>query len=97
MYKRQGNTQKVYSYFYVRYGIWYLLFSGRKASRDAFLKEYKRIFEWYEKNAIPKKFPLFGKETKGDSFFTKLTVNVFLVVDKLKLVNVFAKLYCSEK
>ena len=60
-------------------------------------KEYNRIFEWYEKNAIPKKFPLFGKETKGDSFFTKLTVNVFLVVDKLKLVNVFAKLYCSEK
>ena len=42
-------------------------------------------------------FILFGKETKGDSFFTKLTVNVFLVVDKLKLVNVFAKLYCSEK
>lgn len=40
IYQRIGNTQKVYSYFYVRYGIWYLLFSGRKASRDAFLKEY---------------------------------------------------------
>ena len=47
----------------------------------------------YEDNS----FIVFGKETKGDSFFTKLTVNVFLVVDKLKLVNVFAKLYCSEK
>lgn len=67
IYQRIGNTQKVYSYFYVRYGIWYLLFSGRKASRDAFLKEYKRIFEWYEKMRY-QKFPLFGKETKGDSF-----------------------------
>ena len=44
-----------------------------------------------------KKFPLFGKETKGDSFFTKLTVNVFLVVDKLKLVNVFAKIVLQRE
>lgn len=97
IYQRIGNSQVLYSYFYVRYGVWYLLFSGRKASSDAFLKEYKKIFGWYDQNRIQKRFPLFGKETKGDSFFTKLTVNVFLMMDKLKLVNVFAKLYCSGK
>ncbi len=97
IYQRIGNTQKVYSYFYVRYGIWYLLFSGRKASRDAFLKEYKRIFEWYEKKCDTKKISVIWKRNKRRFVFTKLTVNVFLVVDKLKLVNVFAKLYCSEK
>lgn len=95
IYDRIGNSKREYSYFYTRYGVWYLLFSGRNASLEAFLQEYKQIFKWYEQNGIRTQFPLLGKATQGDSFSTRLIVNVFLVINQLNLVPLFARWYCS--
>lgn len=95
IFERVGKREKEYDFFYVRYGIWYLLFSGKKAEKNVFLREYGRIFKWYEKHEISEKFPIFGKSTKGEKIQVKIIINLFLIMHKLKLIKLFAGIYCN--
>lgn len=86
-----------YNMFYVRYIIWYLLFSGRQANAKRFVKEYKRGFAWLYKKQIPLRFPIFSCKTKGEKLSVKMIINVFLILHKLHLVPLFARVYCKGK
>ena len=61
IYNEVGSGEILYSYYYIRYGIWYLLFSGRQSTKEKFLSEYKKLFLWYEKRNVPCKFPIFSR------------------------------------
>ena len=41
--ERYDNVDEYLAYYLTRYYIWYLLFSGREASKDSFILEYNRI------------------------------------------------------
>ena len=94
IYERVGKEKAEYSYFYVRYGIWYLLFSGRNAKTDEFIREYKKILSWYELNEIRLKFPV-GKKTDGEKLSVKLIIKGFIIMHRLKLIKAFAYFYCK--
>lgn len=95
IYQRVGTENEEYSYFYVRYGIWYLLFSGRNAQYNDFIREYYNIFSWYRKNDIKEKFPILSSKTKGEKASVKLVIKSFLLIHKVKCVKLFARFYCK--
>ena len=97
IYERIGKKKEEYSYFYVRYGIWYLLFSGRYAESNDFVKEYKNLFSWYKSKEIKIKFPLLSKKTVGETKSVKLAIGLFIIIHKLGLTRVFANIYCKGR
>lgn len=80
--------------WFVRYVVWYLLFSGRKADRKMFLKADKDLFAWLHEHKIAIKFPVRGV-TDGETLKIKITVGMYLVIKKTNLLGVFSKLYCN--
>lgn len=82
-------------YFISRYFIWYLLFSGKKATTEEFVLEYKKVKKWLRDNNY---YNLsFAKILKNESSLkNKLIISIFLIIMKLKLVNIFAKVYCKS-
>lgn len=89
-----GN-EKPYSYFYVRYVIWYLLFSGRKSNVTQFMKEYKKGFYWLKTNNIPIVFPVFSKSIKGETVMNRCLINIFILFHRMKSVKIFASIFCK--
>lgn len=82
-------------YFVARYFIWYLLFSGRRATSKEFLEEYKKIKKWLIDNNYYN-YISFSKILKNESSFkNKIIISIFLLIIKLKLINIFAKVYCK--
>ena len=94
IYNEVGSGEILYSYYYIRYGIWYHLFSGRQSTKEKFLSEYKKLFLWYEKRNVPCKFPIFSRAVLAEKLATRCMVGCFLIFHKFKLVKLFAKFYC---
>ncbi|MCF0145375.1 MAG: glycosyltransferase family 2 protein [Eubacterium sp.] len=88
------HTEKWYGPFFVRYVIWYLLFSGRSASSEAFMREYKACFGWLAEEQIPIRFPIGDKDFSCERSSAKCSIHAFLMLHRLHLVPLFAKLYC---
>ena len=84
-------------YYIIRYIIWYLLYSGKTASSDDFIAEYKKLFGWLENN-IPNykknKYLSFFK-LKEDPLKYRLIVNTFAILSKMNLIGIFSKIYCK--
>ena len=95
IYKRVGKEKEEYTFFYIRYGIWYLLFSGKNAKKQAFMQEYSNLFSWYKMNDIKVRFPILKGKTRGEKISVKLIVKGFIIIHKLKMVKLFADFYCK--
>lgn len=85
-------------YYIIQTGIHYLLFSGRSALGSNFYKLYKQIFEIFYKNNTAyykNKFISFGPS--GALMSVKISISVFMILHRLNLINLFAKVYCNGK
>lgn len=82
-------------YFYVRYIVWFLLFSGKTAKNSEFNKECDRLFKWLSENNIKLGLHIFSNEIAGESF-NRFVVWIFYIMYKLKLIPVFSKIYCTR-
>lgn len=82
-------------YWYVKWVVWYLGYSGRNASKEDFLYEADRLFGWLEKNGIRSRFPLISKEIKGEPLLFRIIIIGFLCVKKFHLLKLFAAVYCK--
>lgn len=83
------------NYFYFRYYIWYLLFSGKSSTSREFICEYNKIKIWLDKNNINNRIFPFSTKLKGESFKNRVIVLIFLINEKLHLIKLFAKIYCK--
>lgn len=90
-----SGKSDMYSMYYVRYVIWYLLFSGKQANRKEFMQHYHLSFGWLKQNEIPIFFPLFSSKIKGERFSNRLIVFLFVLIYHLRLGSLFASLYCK--
>lgn len=93
-YKNIENVE-LNQYFIIRYLIWYLLYSGKKATCKSFILEYNKLFAWlkenipnYQSNEYIKHCP------KGEYRKIHLCIHIFIFMDKLKIIKLFAKIYC---
>lgn len=94
IYDKIGKGDRLFSYYYIRYGVWYLLFSGRRATQEEFITEYHRIFTWYRERGIPEKFPIFSRDIFGEKMAIRCIINFFLILRKFKMVKIFSNFYC---
>ena len=91
------ENPELHRYYIIRYIIWYLLYSGKGASKEKFMSEYKKYFSWIEKN-IPnykknREIAIFGP--KGEHPSVGFTIFIFMLLHKMHLVGLFASLYCK--
>lgn len=88
------KRDELLNYYYIRYYIWYLLFSGRNSNSSRFMDEYKRIKDWYIKKNIQLNISPFSSKIKGESLKDRLIVFMFITFEKLHLIKLFSKIYC---
>ena len=81
------------NYFLERYIVWYLLFSGKQATKKQFKALYKESREWLNKNDIKRSVKVFN--LKGEFLKIKVLIRVFRIIEKLNLVSLFACIYCK--
>lgn len=92
-----GKPSELEVYYLKRYYVWYLLFSGRTSSNKEFIHQYIRIKEWLKENKLISTISPLSKKVQGERFQTKISLIVFLSLEKLRLVPLFAKIYCKGK
>ena len=92
-----GKPSELEVYYLKRYYVWYLLFSGRTSSNQEFIHQYIRIKEWLKENKLISTISPLSKKVQGERFQTKISLIVFLSIEKLRLVPLFAKIYCKGK
>lgn len=82
------------AYYLVQTGVYYLLHSGRYADPKDFISLYRHIFKLFRDNAILTSRNKLLVGWSGVAFSTRAAVGIFVVLHGLKLVPVFARLYC---
>lgn len=82
------------NYYFYKYYVWYLLFSGRTSSKEIFLREQFRIKSWLKDKNIKNTISPLSTKLKGESFSHRVSVFIFLWLDKLHLMKLFATIYC---
>ena len=92
-----GKPSELVVYYLKRYYVWYLLFSGSSSSDQEFIHQYIRIKEWLKENELISTISPLSKKVQGERFQTKISLIVFLSLEKLRLVPLFAKIYCKGK
>lgn len=91
------GRQELYDLYYVRYVVWYLLFSGRSGSREDFIEEYTRGIAWLKEKDIPIRFPVCSSRIKGESIKNRMIIACFLMLHRMRLVRAFANVYCKGR
>ena len=90
----EKNYEIVEMYF-IRYIVWFLLFSTKKVKYNIIKTEYEKIFKWLEE-----RFPNYQKnkllginKPKGEIASVRITVYLFMLAHKLKLGKVMLAIY----
>ncbi len=84
----------IYRYYYLRYVVWYLLFSGKNTSAQIFYSEYIRYFKWLKEHGIKSYFPMFNRIVSAEALKNRLIISVFVTLHNLGLVKLFSRIYC---
>ena len=83
-------------YYLLQTSIHYLLFSGRNAAADDFVRLYKSFFAIYDEHNINyknNKYIMFGP--KGALVSVRVAISGFMLLHRLNLIGMFAKVYCN--
>lgn len=94
IYTLNKNKDSYINYYIKRYYVWYLLFSGRGATREKFIKENEKIKRWIKEKNITFNISPFSSKLKGEQLKNRLIVFSFCFLDKIKLIGLFARIYC---
>lgn len=81
--------------WFVRYVVWYLLFSGRSATSREFIETDTDLFEWLKLQKVRLKFPVRGV-TDDEILKIKSIVNIYLLLRKCGVIKLFANIYCKK-
>lgn len=84
-------------YYFVRYFVWYMLFSGKKSNSKNFMKYYCIYKKWFKDNKISSKISPFSSKLKGENFKNRIIVAIFILLEKMKCMKLFSKIYCKGK
>ncbi len=91
-----GCRNAVFDYFVYRYVVWYLLWSGKTASPERFMEEYRRLFQWLDNHHYSLNIKFYDARIASDKLQNRLAISIFSKLSFLHLVGIFAKLYCAN-
>ena len=96
--KKKNILDKNYEYlemYFIRYIVWFLLFSTKKVEYKVIKEKYNEIFNWL-KERFPnyKKNKLLGiTKPRGEIASVRLSVYIFMLLHKLHLGKLFLLIY----
>lgn len=83
-------------YYLLQTGVHYLLFSGRSAHPESFVSLYESIFSIYDDSKVEyEKNRFIALGPSGALLSVRVAVSGFLLLHRLNLVGIFAKVYCN--
>jgi len=85
------------TYYYRRFLVWYMLYSGRGAAPHAFMAEYHRLWDWLRQHEGAARLTPFSRRLRGERSFERLSVLAFTMIGRVHLMGPFARLYCAGK
>lgn len=97
LYEIGEKDDELLKYYFRRYCIWYLLFSGRYASQQRLIEKEKQIENWFKAKKINKFISPLSHKIKGENLKNRIIVLIFLIIKRLKLLKLFAKIYCGKE
>ena len=96
---RQYDDESVeFEYFMLRTIMFYLLWGGRTVQSTQFINYYKDLFEWLEDHYPDfrhNKYIMLGPP--GDIISSRMSISIFMILDRLDLVRLFAWAYCKQR
>jgi len=84
-------------YYYRRFLVWWLLYSGREATMGEFLAEHARVMGWLNDNQVASRLTAFSFRLRGERLFDRLFMFAFGVMERLHLLSAFALVYCRGR
>lgn len=81
-------------YYYKRFLVWWLLYSGKQATPDDFLAEHDRVMRWIDENQVRSRLTPFSPRLRGEKLFERLSVFTFGIIERLHLLRLFSLVYC---
>jgi len=91
-----GERPQLLGYYYKRFLVWYMLYSGRDSDAASFMAEYHRLWAWLRAHQGSTLTP-FSRLLGGEKPFERLSVFGFSVIGALRLMRPFAVLYCTGR
>ena len=79
--------------WFVRYVVWYMLFSGRGANSDELIRNDEILFDWLKSHNVRLKFPVRGV-TDEETIKIRFCVAMYLAIRKCGFLYAFSKMYC---
>lgn len=79
---------------YIKLGAYYMLYSGRMATKERFMEEHAKLINWYKQHNVPLRYPV-TSITTSDPLKIRLAVKDYVILTKLHLMGAFASLYCK--
>lgn len=90
-------NKELYNYFLIRISVWYILFTIRTTKGTVIINKTNELFEFLENNNISfknKYLSIFNKNS--DEFKTRVLLNLFLVMKKIRVLNFFLRLFAKK-
>lgn len=84
-------------YYYRRFLVWWLLYSGKQASPQEFIVEHDRVMRWIDANHVKSSLTPFSPMLRGERLFERLSVFTFGFMARLHLLRLFASVYCRGR
>ncbi len=91
----KSTETELVEYFFIKTSIYYILHSGRHSDIEDVKIINNKIIKWLEKN-----YPNYKKNKQvgifkpvGEHFFTSTIVTIIILLRKIKLENIFLKIY----
>ena len=97
LYASHNARNPVFDYFIYRYVVWYLLWSGKTATRTRFLAEYRRLYFWLNQKGYKLKMHWFSRCIASDKLFNRLCISAFDLLATMRLVPLFSLIYCKPE
>mgnify|MGYP004553268803 FL=1 len=97
LYPIKSERPALFVYFIVRYVVWYLLFSGRTATRARFTQVADSLFAWLDKNGYRLNFHFYNNEISTESLINRVAVSTLYGLSRFHLIPLFARLYCKGR
>lgn len=88
------HNDKYIKYYFYKYCVWYLLFSGKTSSKSDFVNQFNNEMIWLDKNKMLTTISPFSVLLKGESLRDRFAVLLFKFIFCTHSVKFFAKLYC---
>lgn len=95
IYQLYKNEDMLVNYFYVRYVVWYLLFSGKSANKERFKEVSKKLFEWLKSHEIKNNYKIHSYDISSDPIKNRMAVKFLPLVCNSRLINIFTSIYCK--